>query len=964
LSLGGSPNTALLRAVSITLGWTGTLAIARGGTGANITATQYGLPYFASTTAMASTGAGTNTQVLHGNAAGAPTWSAVALGTDVSGLLPLANGGTNTNTSLGAQGGVAYKTATGIDITLVGTSGQVLQSNGTAAPSWVTPSSGSATAGSVIFAGASGSYSQDNSNFFYDYTNLRLGLGLGTIAPLSTLFVKGVVGTFANFGNLDARPAVGTSRIQGEISAFGCSQGAVGPFIPTAAANEGFMRLSAGGGTSAANKSFIDLSGYSQIPELTNSILMGIGGSPLVRISSGIVNIGTDVGIYTGTYASYGPPKLIVAGGYSYFLGSGTQVPLAGDNALVISNNYSNVSKEVNFWNTANNPSVAFNFRVWNSVPTYQSLLNIASNTTLSSQLVLPNSNVSMSDGRVYGDTSYGLRLDTVGNTSAIRIDGSLCTFGSSVGVNTVNPRKKLDVLDTAAAQVRLTYTDNSVYTDLQTNSTGDLLIQPSGGSIVPGTGALTTSATQGFVYLPSCAGAPTGVPTAYTGRAPTVIDSSNCRINYYNPVMSTWMGDLGCSIRSERLVIATANSTFYSFNIPDNTTLLQIRAKCWGGGGAFSGLAGGCGGYGESTLTTANMNISQVYMVVGYGGAVNNTAVLGTYMRGSPSGSSGGGGGGASFVAVWNGTTMSVVSIGGGGGSGSLNGTGPGGGASNVVNASAGTSGSNGTGGAAGSTAGAGTNAAVTATGGGVATTALANLGGIGGTAGSSGLLLAGGGGGYGGGGGSSGSYPSGSGDNYGTVKAAGSSANPGNNADVDYYPNAGKTGSSNPTPGTAGCLVVYLTLKQTIDNLFNYKVWVSTARAISITINTDSVLSFDSYLDGQFANSTYKFYDPMSFHSINTNLTRFTVPTGGAGTYRVQFMFRPTDGAGNCVGSILKNGSIMSNFAGGRDGSNRGGCYNVWFGTASVADYFEFTANASVSPLLYCSVSIERIN
>ncbi len=47
--------------------------------------------------AYAETGAGTSSQVLHG-AAGAPTWAAVALASEVSGVLPIANGGTNAAT--------------------------------------------------------------------------------------------------------------------------------------------------------------------------------------------------------------------------------------------------------------------------------------------------------------------------------------------------------------------------------------------------------------------------------------------------------------------------------------------------------------------------------------------------------------------------------------------------------------------------------------------------------------------------------------------------------------------------------------------------------------------------------------------------------------------------------------------------------------------------------------------------
>lgn len=78
-------------------------------------ATSGGVPYFSSTTAMDSSGLltanalmlgggagvapstpvglGTTTQVLHGNAGGAPTWGAVSLTADVSGTLPVANGG-------------------------------------------------------------------------------------------------------------------------------------------------------------------------------------------------------------------------------------------------------------------------------------------------------------------------------------------------------------------------------------------------------------------------------------------------------------------------------------------------------------------------------------------------------------------------------------------------------------------------------------------------------------------------------------------------------------------------------------------------------------------------------------------------------------------------------------------------------------------------------------------------------
>jgi hypothetical protein len=82
--------------------------------------TSGGVPYFSAATTISSSAAltanqlvigggagaapaalgslGTTTQVLHGNAGGAPTFSAVSLTADVSGTLPIANGGTNATT--------------------------------------------------------------------------------------------------------------------------------------------------------------------------------------------------------------------------------------------------------------------------------------------------------------------------------------------------------------------------------------------------------------------------------------------------------------------------------------------------------------------------------------------------------------------------------------------------------------------------------------------------------------------------------------------------------------------------------------------------------------------------------------------------------------------------------------------------------------------------------------------------
>lgn len=59
-------------------------------------------------------------------------------------------------------------------------------------------------------------------------------------------------------------------------------------------------------------------------------------------------------------------------------------------------------------------------------------------------------------------------------------------------------------------------------------------------GSFVMGSAAIATNATAGFFYIASCAGTPTGTPTAQTGRVPMVWDSTNKKFYIYD---GAWLG-------------------------------------------------------------------------------------------------------------------------------------------------------------------------------------------------------------------------------------------------------------------------------------------------------------------------------------------------------------------------------------------------------------------------------------
>jgi DNA/RNA endonuclease YhcR with UshA esterase domain len=129
-----------------------TLAISKGGTGTGTAPTQYGVIYATSTTAYASTAAGTNTQVLIGNASGAPTW------TNISGL-SVSSATTATNLSGTTQYSIPYQSASGTTSYIaIGAAGRVLTVNGTAnGYIWSAPlTNPMTTEGDIIYGGSAG----------------------------------------------------------------------------------------------------------------------------------------------------------------------------------------------------------------------------------------------------------------------------------------------------------------------------------------------------------------------------------------------------------------------------------------------------------------------------------------------------------------------------------------------------------------------------------------------------------------------------------------------------------------------------------------------------------------------------------------------------------------------------------------------------------------------------------------
>lgn len=208
LSFAGTPASSLFNSVSMTLGWTGTLAVARGGTGGGAASGTLldNITGFSSTGHLVRTGAGTyafRTQTGTANridvtngtgVAGNPTFDISATYVGQASITTL--GTIATGTWQATTIGVSYG-GTGTNTTF--------------------------TAGSVVFAGASGIYAQDNANLFFDDTNNRLGVG--TASPADLLHVDNgrlISQRYAAGGAIILRRADGT---QGSPAAVAAASG-------------------------------------------------------------------------------------------------------------------------------------------------------------------------------------------------------------------------------------------------------------------------------------------------------------------------------------------------------------------------------------------------------------------------------------------------------------------------------------------------------------------------------------------------------------------------------------------------------------------------------------------------------------------------------------------------------------------------------------------------------------------
>ncbi len=138
--------------------------------------------------------------------------------------------------------------------------------------------------------------------------------------------------------------------------------------------------------------------------------------------------------------------------------------------------------------------------------------------------------------------TGSGMYLPSAGQIGW-SVSGTLKMFLDSSGLSVQDAATPtLRLMVGASERAFLKYTESTFTTRLDSDGPVELAANNAVGvtisvnrNVSAGVPSLATSATDGFLYVPTCAGTPTGTPTAITGMAPIVVDTTNNKLYFYS---------------------------------------------------------------------------------------------------------------------------------------------------------------------------------------------------------------------------------------------------------------------------------------------------------------------------------------------------------------------------------------------------------------------------------------------
>ena len=125
---------------------------------------------------------------------------------------------------------------------------------------------------------------------------------------------------------------------------------------------------------------------------------------------------------------------------------------------------------------------------------------------------------------------NLGIGTSSPGNRVTVNDPGTGLGFSNAASGN-------LNIGLLAGVGSAVAYVLNRANSDLLfgTNDITRASITAAGNFCAGAQSALATTATNGFLYVPTCAGTPTGTPTAITGMAPIVVNTTNNKLYFYS---------------------------------------------------------------------------------------------------------------------------------------------------------------------------------------------------------------------------------------------------------------------------------------------------------------------------------------------------------------------------------------------------------------------------------------------
>ncbi|GAC1503083.1 MAG: hypothetical protein NVS1B10_08090 [Candidatus Saccharimonadales bacterium] len=241
-------------------------------------------------------------------------------------------------------------------------------------------------------------------------------------------------------------------------------------------------------------------------------------GSPLVNVTAGSIIFGDS----NGNFAQ--------SNGTLFFNttnnGIGINTNVFGTNHKLVVNPYVTVDNNtaVQITATANNLK-ALTVQAFTGASVYQNILEVQTSAGVVVASMTAAGYVGIGTGTPGTWGAFAVRTSITTNTknvSASYSDGANSTFDIRHLTGSV--------VDLSAENSNLTFSTATSGTDGV-----ERMRITTAGSVLIGTGALATTATDGFLYIDSGAGIPTGVPTAQTGRIPIYYDSTNNNLYIYN---------------------------------------------------------------------------------------------------------------------------------------------------------------------------------------------------------------------------------------------------------------------------------------------------------------------------------------------------------------------------------------------------------------------------------------------